>query len=97
MSILDKAMEQAKAVQRDMQSGQMSLFSVAPESSGGTDKMTEIVPPDIPEWDEREKLAAEKETVGFYITGHPLDSAMAEIKTVVDSDIIYFWEGNVNV
>lgn len=88
MSIIDKAMEQAKAVQRDMQSGQMSLFSVAPEASSGGAEVTDIIPPDIPEWDEREKLAAEKETVGFYITGHPLDSAMDQIKTVVDSDIL---------
>lgn len=89
MSILDKAMEQAKAVQRDLQSGQMSLFSVAPDTSDSSQaEVTDIIPPDIPEWDEREKLASEKDTVGFYITGHPLDSAMEEIKTVVDSDIL---------
>lgn len=88
MAILDKAMEQAKAVQRDMQSGQMSLFSVGSESSSSPTEMNEIIPPDIPEWDDREKLAAEKETVGFYITGHPLDKAMQQIKTVIDSDIL---------
>ena len=49
--------------------------------------MSEIALPDIPEWEERKRLALEKETVGFYITGHPLDNAMSEMKTVVDSDI----------
>lgn len=88
MAILDKAMEQAKAVQRDMQSGQMSLFSVGSDDSGGPAEVNEIIPPDIPEWDDREKLAAEKETVGFYITGHPLDKALSQIKTVTDSDIL---------
>ncbi len=85
MAILDKAMDQAKAVQRDRQSGQMSLFSVAPQIS--TTEVTEIALPDIPEWDERKRLMLEKETVGFYITGHPLENALSEIKTVTDSDI----------
>jgi DNA polymerase-3 subunit alpha len=84
--VLDKAMEQAKAVQRDLQSGQMSLFSVTPETKQKTE-VTSISMPDIEEWDDRKKLAFEKETVGFYITGHPLDDAVREISTVVDSTI----------
>ncbi|SHO50460.1 DNA polymerase III subunit alpha [Desulfopila aestuarii] len=86
MAVLDKAMEQAKAVQRDLQSGQMSLFAVAPETEQKAE-INEILMPDIDEWDERTRLAREKETVGFYITGHPLDDAMPEIKTITDSDI----------
>jgi DNA polymerase-3 subunit alpha len=84
--ILDKAMEQAKAVQRDLQSGQMSLFSITPETKMKTD-ITTIAMPDIEEWDERKKLVFEKETVGFYITGHPLDKAAREINSVVDASI----------
>jgi len=84
--VLDKAMDQAKGVQRDLQSGQMSLFSVAPEIKQKTE-ITSITMPDIEEWDDRKKLAFEKETVGFYITGHPLDDALREINTVVDSTI----------
>ncbi|MFV0436134.1 MAG: DNA polymerase III subunit alpha [Desulfopila sp.] len=86
MAVLDKAMEQAKAVQRDLQSGQMSLFAVAPEVERKTE-INEMLMPDIEEWDERTRLAREKETVGFYITGHPLDDALAEIKTITDSNI----------
>jgi len=84
--ILDKAMEQAKAVQRDLQSGQMSLFSIAPETKRKTD-VTSIAMPDIDEWDDRKKLSFEKETVGFYITGHPLDDAAREINSVIDATI----------
>jgi DNA polymerase-3 subunit alpha len=84
--ILDKAMEQAKAVQRDLQSGQMSLFSVAQETKQKT-AVTNISMPDIDEWDDRKKLAFEKETVGFYITGHPLDNAVREITSITDSTI----------
>jgi DNA polymerase-3 subunit alpha len=82
---LDQAMEQAKAVQRDKQSGQMSLFAVAPKAENV--EATEIIMPDMDEWDERKRLAFEKDTVGFYITGHPLDNALSEIKTVTDCDI----------
>jgi DNA polymerase-3 subunit alpha len=84
-AILPQAMEQAKATQRDRQSGQMSLFDLTP---GTTQKEIIAIPlPDIPEWSELERLAFEKETVGFYITGHPLDDAIHEIRTVVDTDI----------
>jgi len=85
-AVLDKTMEQAKAIQRDLQSGQMSLFSVAPDDQKQA-KISSVPMPDIPEWEERKKLALEKETVGFYITGHPLDDALHEINTVVDSEI----------
>jgi len=86
IAVMDQAMEQAKAVQRDLQSGQMSLFGVAPESQKKKE-LSHIPMPDIDEWDEREKLASEKETVGFYITGHPLNDALAEINTVTDCQI----------
>ncbi|SDO84669.1 DNA polymerase III subunit alpha [Desulforhopalus singaporensis] len=86
IAILDQAMEQAKAVQRDLQSGQMSLFSVAPETQKQK-AMAHIPMPDIPEWDDRDKLAKEKETVGFYITGHPLDNTLPEISSIVDCQI----------
>ncbi len=85
-AILDIAMEQAKAVQRDLQSGQMSLFSIAPQLQ--EQKEISAIPlPDIPEWNERKKLTFEKETVGFYITGHPLDDALQEINTITDCAI----------
>ncbi len=87
MAVLDTAMEQAKAVQRDLQSGQMSLFSVAPQSEESSTELNETVMPDIPEWDERTRLVRDKETVGFYITGHTLDDTLIEIKTITDSDI----------
>jgi len=86
MAILDKAMEQAKAVQRDSQSGQKSLFDLMPKEATAP-AATEIVPPPLAEWDERQRLEYEKETVGFYITGHPLKAAMEDIKTVADCEI----------
>ncbi len=85
MAVVDQAMDKAKAVQRDKQSGQMSLFTVAPETD--TSDKSAITLPDIPEWSERERLTKEKETVGFYLSGHPLDEDIDEIKTIADTDI----------
>ncbi len=84
-AILDQAMEQAQAAQRDRLSGQISLFSLMPEDVMVQAASIEL--PDIPEWAEKEKLAFEKETVGFYLTGHPLDNYRQEIKAVADTDL----------
>ena len=84
-AILDQAMEQAQAAQRDKESGQLSLFSIMPMTT--KEKSTSIALPDIPEWNQKDLLAAEKETVGFYITGHPLDDFRDELKQATDSEI----------
>jgi len=83
-AILDQALEQAQAAQRDKMSGQISLFSVVPETASV--KTACIEPPDIPEWDDQQKLTFEKETVGFYITGHPLDNFKEAISAITDTD-----------
>ena len=85
LAILPQAMDQAKAHQRDRMSGQMSIFNVA--AADASTQVSEIILPAIDEWDEHDKLKYEKETVGFYITGHPLDEALEEIRTITDSDI----------
>jgi len=70
MAVLDKAMERAAKAQRDAESGQHGLFGVfqQEESHLNNDKL-----PEIPDWDEHTRLAAEKEILGFFITGHPLE------------------------
>jgi DNA polymerase-3 subunit alpha len=70
MDILDKAMERAQKAQRDAESGQHGLFGVFAEedSDSHNDKL-----PNIPDWDEHVRLAAEKEILGFFISGHPLE------------------------
>ena len=70
MAVLDKAMDHAQKAQRDAESGQHGLFGVfqQEEASADADKL-----PDTPDWDEHTRLQAEKEILGFFITGHPLD------------------------
>ncbi len=79
-AILDLAMEQAQSAQRDRLSGQKSLFGVLPQSEAV--QASAIKLPDIAEWTEKERLSLEKETVGFYLTGHPLDSHRHELRMV---------------
>jgi DNA polymerase-3 subunit alpha len=70
MAVLDKAMEAAASTQRDRAHGQVSLLDVL--SSSGAARRDSPALPDVPEWDRLQLLATEKETLGFYITGHPL-------------------------
>jgi len=70
MAVLDKAMEQAQKAQRDAESGQHGLFGVFALEEPEADKSRL---PNTPDWDEHTRLAAEKEILGFFITGHPLE------------------------
>jgi DNA polymerase-3 subunit alpha len=70
MAVLDRAIEGAQKTQRDAESGQHGLFGVfqQEEVSGSNNKL-----PDSPDWDEHTRLANEKEILGFFISGHPLE------------------------
>jgi len=70
MEVLDKAMERAQKAQRDAESGQHGLFGVfqQEEESARNESL-----PATPDWDEHTRLAAEKEILGFFISGHPLE------------------------
>jgi DNA polymerase-3 subunit alpha len=70
MAVLDRAIEGAQKTQRDAESGQHGLFGVFQEEevSGVHNKL-----PDTPDWDEHTRLANEKEILGFFISGHPLE------------------------
>jgi len=69
MEVLDKAIDRAQKTQRDAESGQHGLFGVfLDEEPASNDKL-----PNVPDWDEHTRLTAEKEILGFFITGHPLE------------------------
>jgi DNA polymerase-3 subunit alpha len=75
---LEHAMELGQKTQREREQGQTSLFesSVIVASNGqGYDRL-----PEVPEWPEKNKLAFEKEALGFYITGHPMARHEAAVK-----------------
>ncbi len=59
---------------------QLNMFNSLDLTNGGSGGALEL--PDIAEWDEKERLARERESLGFYITGHPLDGFSTEIERV---------------
>ncbi|MGA2192486.1 MAG: DNA polymerase III subunit alpha, partial [Nitrospirota bacterium] len=76
-AVLDTAMDGGNQLARERQAGQSSIFDLMCDA-GGKDAHEEY--PDIPEWHEGELLAYEKETIGFYITGHPLARFEKDVK-----------------
>jgi DNA polymerase-3 subunit alpha len=74
---IDRAMEAGQKRQRDREAGQSSLFGMlggAEEKKASPERI-----PDAPPWPEAERLAFEKESLGFFISGHPLERHRAEI------------------
>lgn len=69
MAFLPEALEIGQQSQKEREENQISLFAVTGE---GVLPSPEVVPPLLEEWKEGQKLAYEKEILGFYITGHPL-------------------------
>jgi DNA polymerase III subunit alpha len=69
MAVLDKAIEQAQKTQRDAEFGQHGLFGVFQEEAATPNDGL----PNTPDWDEHTRLTAEKEILGFFISGHPLE------------------------
>jgi DNA polymerase III subunit alpha len=76
MGMIDTAIEYGQKVRRDRESGQKGLFS---DLSAGRAAVVEPTAPDIPEWEVEQRLAFEKETLGFYVSGHPLDRFVREV------------------
>ena len=70
MAVVDSAMEHAAKAQKDAELGQHGLFGVFQQDEP---QAAEKPLPNIPDWDEPQRLAAEKEILGFFITGHPLE------------------------
>ncbi len=79
LSVMDKCIEVAIANEEDMLSNQMNLFV----SENGMDMDDEIALPDIPELSPQQMLADEKELLGFYVTGHPLDEYAENLENFI--------------
>jgi DNA polymerase-3 subunit alpha len=78
MAALDAVVREAQLRQVERAAGQGSLFDFG-EAGAGV-KRPEPALPDVPPWTEAERLAREKEVVGFFITGHPLSRFRDELR-----------------
>ncbi|MEZ4302607.1 MAG: OB-fold nucleic acid binding domain-containing protein, partial [Polyangiaceae bacterium] len=65
---IDRALERSRSATKDRESGQMGLFAMVAPSASRLDEY-----PPAEDWDLREALNREKQSLGFYVSGHPLD------------------------
>ena len=68
LATTDAALESGGRQQRDQAEGQASFFELLPAAPGRASAPAAVTP----EWDADQRLAFEKEVLGFYISGHPL-------------------------
>ncbi len=76
MATYEKMMEIAAADKKHKESGQFSLFDLM----GGENKTVKVPLPKIDEYDSKHKFDLEKEVLGLYVTGHPLDAYADKMK-----------------
>jgi DNA polymerase-3 subunit alpha len=87
---LDQAMEAGQRSQRDREEGQGSLFEGLGTAKAAAASAPLAAVAQVPEWPREELLAAEKEVLGFYLSGHPLDEyreLAARLKAVSASEL----------
>ena len=96
MVIYENAIDRAQVTAREQQNGQVSLFS--PGDSNDGFPMDDLESVDYVPFSNQEKLRMEKEIMGVYITGHPLDN-VRELLEKMDkrSDTITQQDKNTNV
>lgn len=73
---LDGAIKEAQRKQADKQSGQASLFGGPSSGSASIDYRL----PEVAEWPIGKRLAFEKESVGFFLSGHPVEAFESEVE-----------------
>jgi DNA polymerase-3 subunit alpha len=84
MAATDKAMERAQKANRDLATGQHGLFGIFDEQPGAVAHADEL--PRVPDWDENQRLQAEKEVLGFFVSGHPLDKYAEKLRNLIVVD-----------
>ena len=78
---IDKALDRGSSFQRDRAVGQGSLFGLLTSGDGQDHAArTQAEYAAVEEWPERERLAFEKDSIGFYVSGHPLHQYEKELR-----------------
>ena len=83
---VDRAIERGQKAQKDAAQGQHGLFGLFNEAPANGRNSNDL--PHIADWDEHQRLSAEKEVLGFFVSGHPLDKyaeKLRNLSNVVDT------------
>jgi DNA polymerase III subunit alpha len=80
MESVDKAMERGQKAQKDAAQGQTGLFGLFNEAPAPGRSADDL--PNVPDWEEGVRLANEKEVLGFFVSGHPLDKYAEKLRNL---------------
>ena len=80
---IDRAVDQGQGAQRDRETGQQGLFAVLAEP----ESVFVEEYPNVAEWTPKERLLGEREALGFYLTGHPLDRFQQDVERFASANI----------
>jgi len=92
MAVLDRAVEEGAAAQKEQAQGQTSIFGNTLTAPGLADPAL----PDVPEWNPDQLLKYERELTGFYITAHPLsrfESVLKKFSTATTATLSEIGDG----
>ncbi|HEY1648606.1 MAG TPA: DNA polymerase III subunit alpha [Terracidiphilus sp.] len=81
---VDKAVDRAQKAQKDAAQGQTGLFGLfddAPAHGHNGSRNGDDLP-HVADWEESERLANEKEVLGFFVSGHPLDKYAEKLRNL---------------
>jgi len=81
---LPEVLKATDQLAREREAGQTSLFGGFAEPAAAA---AQITLPEVAEWPLAQKLAGERDTLGHYLSGHPLDPWRSELKTLVGADL----------
>src|SRR5688572_13238546 len=102
LAVLDTAIQEASLKAEEREAGQASLFGSSETLDGGRETGDGRVPvlPNLAPLSESERLTKEKEILGFYISGHPLEPFRAECELFATHTVAQLgkWEeGSVSI
>ncbi len=82
IAVLTPALSSAERITRDQSAGQGSLFGESQPIAAAVDTY-----PEIPPWSDEQRLEGEKETLGLYLTGHPIARYADELAAITGTSI----------
>ena len=85
LAVLDRTLEMSSRRQKEKEKGQASFFDLFAEDEEFA--ASEIELPDIAEFSDKELLQMEKELLGLYVSGHPLEGVAAELRQYCSAQV----------
>jgi DNA polymerase-3 subunit alpha len=85
LAALDAAVGRGQRKQEDLAAGQSSLFDAFAAQKDDEDEGDFAEFPEVPGWHDRQVLENERDILGFFVSGHPLDRYVQEVKLYADT------------